>query len=215
MITSSQVAIQPRQRTPSGNGNGKSGKPPRSWLAAVLCGLINYLETNTPVTWTDITASEANSIRLGAIDWKYYDSRITPNMGAKGGVRILKTNGLDFDKELNNLNWREKLITVQIRILVADTQPLELECLLCDWEEYIDNVIDLLKPVGITGVYRDVELHSALMGIQNSPRGNTFASDETPGAQGSGSKQYTGIFFGEYVVPYEKDIHNNTPPVFW
>ena len=211
MVAPGQV---PRQRINGTNGT-KAGKPPRSWLAAVLCGLIEYLEANTPVSWSELTGDEVQSIQMSKIDWKYYDSRITPNMGAKGGVRLLKTNALDYDREINKINWREKLITVQIRILIADPDPLELECLLCDWEEYIDDQIDHLKFTGITGLWRGVRVSKALMSLQNSPRGNTFASDETPGAQGGGGKQYTGILFSEYIAPFEKDVYRNLSPQFW
>lgn len=154
------------------------------YLSAARLGLIDYLEQRT------------------GIDWQYYDSSISPNDGARGGVRVFQVNDAESGGVLV-MEHQAKIATAQLRILLAHSSADELESLLADWSTWIDTELHTLAFEGLSGVYRDIELFRALKGIRQSSRGCQFATEEISGSQGEEDRAWKGILLAEYQWSFE------------
>lgn len=161
-------------------------EPKKSWLSAVRVGLIEYLQSATE-----------------GMDWLYFDSIIVPDYGAKGGIKLFKKTELD-NTDLNVDNNLARIATLQIRVLLADSNPLECEYRLCDWDEWLAEVIHELSLKGINGNWRGVNVRNGLMGLRQTVRGSVFIAEEVPGIQIQ-EDMCPGLLIAEYDYKYEID----------
>lgn len=117
---------------------------PKSYLAAIRVGLVEFLKTST------------------GIQWDYYNSIVTPDEGAKGAVFVTKT------LDLGGINYAKATHEVQLQVILAHPDHVEAQGLLCDWGEYLIKLLKQLKENGLYGTYRGVELSGACAGIKLS-----------------------------------------------
>lgn len=161
-------------------------EPKQSWLSAVRTGFIERMETIT-----------------GGMDWQYYDTIIVPDSGAKAGVKLFKKAPLDPDNLIVD-NYYARIATLQIRILLADSSPIECEYRLCDWDEWLSTELHKISLTGINGKWRGVDVRNGLMGISQSTRGSVFIAEEIPGIQIQ-EDVCPGLLIAEYDFKYEID----------
>ena len=150
--------------------------PPNSLEKACREALIDYLQNQT------------------AIDWNYFESRHTPDMEPKGGVK--------FYSLIPERSDRFEL-TAQLRLLLSGNAEGEVQGALLDWGHWIEKEMRSLSRTGITGNYSGIALHKALQGIKLSDRGIVYQSESNP--DNAGETLAIGTLFAEYEFKIEAE----------
>lgn len=158
----------------------------KSFLAAIRLALINWLE------------NECNII------FNYYDSTISPTDPPKGGVKVYRITSNNSDAFLLRefSSWQA---IIQVRIILATSDPDECESLLLDWQGLLNHKLHSLAFNGLSGFYRGVRLNNACRGIRPSERGSQLATEEITGASGSDFRSWKGLLLSEFEFKYEVD----------
>lgn len=126
---------------------------PRSLLAAVRVGLIEYLQKET------------------GIQWDYYKTLVLPEEGAKGAVFVTGT------RNLGGINYTRATHEMQLQLVLAHPDHQEAQSLLCDWGVCLVEVMRQLSKEGLYGEYRGVQLQAAMAGCKLSDSIKYFVSD--------------------------------------
>lgn len=152
-------------------------------LTEIRNNLIDYLEQNT------------------FIDWRYYETIISPGEDAKGGVKIYSiTRSNILSQSLQVINYNQFEVALQTRIIFAHESAEQVELGLIYWADKLDVCMQALS----TGDTTASNIDARLLGLKLGARGIQFSSEEISGVSSTGYRSWKGIVLGEYNFILDK-----------
>lgn len=152
-------------------------------LNEIRNNLIDYLEQST------------------FIDWRYYETIISPGEEAKGGVKIYSiTRAPVLAESLQVVDYNQFEITLQTRIIFAHESAEQVELGLIYWADQLDMCMQVLS----TDARTLPDVDERLLGIKLGSRGIQFSSEEISGVSSTGYRSWKGVVLGEYNFTFDK-----------
>lgn len=103
--------------------------------------------------------------------------------------------------------WQTRAAIVTIRLVMAGSNPAEIDSSLKNWAEFIDDKVKLLNDTGVSGTFGGTVLEREAVPIRPSIQGFRFQLDPVSGQQDTSTTLWQAVVIWEYSVPYQKTYY--------